>query len=334
MLSPSRTCLACPEHCSRCHDPSPYGCDACDAFYSLQRGRCVFSPVYTVLSGIAAAALACCCCCCCCLCPGMRARCCCGCGGRVRQPSLRQSLRAAEQGEVSLQPGVPTAALPPSGVWRGYYTYEGRQHNLCEFMLRFATDGSIKGEGVDDVGCYAITGRWSGHSAGTEQIDFCKKYSRGTANHQGLVTEDNEGHSVGYRGAVVGQHIGAGFRGAWSIRNAGTHSDGAFHLWPAMQEWVEAQSQVVVDPVQALQGYRPTFKVAENGECIVCFDEPISTCLQPCGHIALCAPCAELLRGQGCPICRTSIAAVLHYHDESESASQGRPMAEQALRAE
>ena len=34
---------------------------------------------------------------------------------------------------------------------RGYYTYGGRNHDVCEFELRF-DNGTVKGRGVDDVG--------------------------------------------------------------------------------------------------------------------------------------------------------------------------------------
>lgn len=34
---------------------------------------------------------------------------------------------------------------------RGYYTYGGRNHDVCEFELRF-DNGIVKGRGVDDVG--------------------------------------------------------------------------------------------------------------------------------------------------------------------------------------
>ena len=35
---------------------------------------------------------------------------------------------------------------------RGYYTYQGRNHDVCEFHLRFEQNGTVKGDGVDDVG--------------------------------------------------------------------------------------------------------------------------------------------------------------------------------------
>ena len=34
---------------------------------------------------------------------------------------------------------------------RGYYTYAGRNHDVCEFQLQFL-NGNVEGRGVDDVG--------------------------------------------------------------------------------------------------------------------------------------------------------------------------------------
>jgi len=33
-------------------------------------------------------------------------------------------------------------SLPPSGIWRGYYTYHGNRHNVCEFNLEFRRNNS------------------------------------------------------------------------------------------------------------------------------------------------------------------------------------------------
>ena len=108
----------------------------------------------------------------------------------------------------------------PSGSWRGYYTYQGRNHDVCQFHLRF--DGSsVTGDGVDDVGSYNIGGKYD---ARNHSISFVKQYRRGTRNQRGVLNEDNEGHAVTYTGRLVGQNLGAGFRGSWRIRNWGTNS--------------------------------------------------------------------------------------------------------------
>eukprot|EP00966_Prymnesium_polylepis_P178200 4126462-Prymnesium_polylepis.1 len=44
-----------------------------------------------------------------------------------------------------------------------------------------------------------------------------------------------------------------------------------------------------------------------ESECCVCYDAPIDTGLEPCGHVALCAGCASRLRPQRCPLCRADI---------------------------
>eukprot|EP00927_Polykrikos_kofoidii_P023534 TRINITY_DN21655_c0_g1_i1.p1 TRINITY_DN21655_c0_g1~~TRINITY_DN21655_c0_g1_i1.p1 ORF type:complete len:476 (-),score=57.59 TRINITY_DN21655_c0_g1_i1:267-1607(-) len=48
----------------------------------------------------------------------------------------------------------------------------------------------------------------------------------------------------------------------------------------------------------------------KNRRCVLCFDAPSKTVLQPCGHSALCRTCAsDLLEKEGprCPICRTPV---------------------------
>mmetsp|Transcript_25314 Transcript_25314/g.28156 ORF Transcript_25314/g.28156 Transcript_25314/m.28156 type:complete len:236 (+) Transcript_25314:138-845(+) len=42
-------------------------------------------------------------------------------------------------------------------------------------------------------------------------------------------------------------------------------------------------------------------------ECVVCFDEAITTLLQPCNHLCLCAGCAS--RVEKCPMCNGPIEA-------------------------
>ena len=53
-----------------------------------------------------------------------------------------------------------------------------------------------------------------------------------------------------------------------------------------------------------------TFEVSATNECIVCFDNAISTVLRPCGHIALCSGCAYRLLHCGCPVCRVTVCQV------------------------
>ena len=49
----------------------------------------------------------------------------------------------------------------------------------------------------------------------------------------------------------------------------------------------------------------------ENQLCVVCIDSPRSHILVPCGHVCLCAACAEREVWDECPVCRTSTSMVL-----------------------
>jgi len=42
-------------------------------------------------------------------------------------------------------------------------------------------------------------------------------------------------------------------------------------------------------------------------ECIVCFERPKDTLLQPCNHICCCSTCAAKLSPNICPVCRSAI---------------------------
>ena len=42
-------------------------------------------------------------------------------------------------------------------------------------------------------------------------------------------------------------------------------------------------------------------------ECVVCFERPKDTLLQPCNHICVCSDCARRLAPPICPVCRTLI---------------------------
>ena len=46
-------------------------------------------------------------------------------------------------------------------------------------------------------------------------------------------------------------------------------------------------------------------------ECRICMDEPRATAFMPCRHSVACAPCAQLLLGRPCPICRAHVASVV-----------------------
>lgn len=301
-----RTCLACTTNCRRCRDTSPTGCTECYSMYRLQGdGSCAVNKLLaTVLATVAGMIGA--------LIyyahgisngrdwPGSPGRPLFGGGGgggrsgppRQRPADQREYVGAGDWGRPRL----------PSGVWRGYYTFAGTRHDVCEFSLYFnGGTGDVKGEGTDDVGEYIIKGLHS-----QQRLAFSKTYVPRSRNVSGVVSYGNKGHTVEYRGELAGGSLGSGFRGGWSIRSSVGDHDGQFHLWPAMEGWSD-QAPSREEAGGAGAGGGRTF---EESECVVCYDRPIGTRLVPCGHVALCAECAGRLNPRKCPLCRVDITAV------------------------
>ncbi len=101
--------------------------------------------------------------------------------------------------------------LFPSGEWEGFYTYEfgpGAQRHWMSFVLRFQ-DGSITGEGTDDIAFFM----WQG--------------SYDTVSLNSIMTKSYPSHKVDYKGNVDEN----GIWGTWRIR----FSHGGFHIWPKKQ---------------------------------------------------------------------------------------------------
>ena len=207
--------------------------------------------------------------------------------------------------------GILAVPSPTHPRGSGYYRQGARQHGLVEFTLRFSADGRVLGEGSDDVGHYTITGR---HRAG--KVAFCKQYEADSRTAGGHASEGNKGHAVEYRGAParVGDggavSLSGGVRGTWSIRHE-LHGDfdGAWHMWPVMRDWNQGReggggsgSGGGIDG-----GGEAAGDDEEESECCVCYDRAIDTCLQPCGHAALCRECATRLPQRRCPLCRAEI---------------------------
>jgi len=213
-------------------------------------------------------------------------------------PLSHREFISASGPDVPLLGQGGTVALP-SGVWRGYYTNQGVRHNVCEFNLEFSgsDDRGIVGDGVDDVGRYHMTGFYGGR-----RISFTKTYEARSLNVSGVRHCQNQGHSVEYRGEMVGDSLGEGFRGAWTIHSSLGNYEGQFHLWPCMEGFTDAAP----DAGDGDNGGR-TF---EESECVVCYDRPISTRLRPCGHVALCGTCAARLNPRKCPLCRVNFSAI------------------------
>eukprot|EP00927_Polykrikos_kofoidii_P070969 TRINITY_DN67320_c0_g1_i1.p1 TRINITY_DN67320_c0_g1~~TRINITY_DN67320_c0_g1_i1.p1 ORF type:complete len:461 (-),score=37.79 TRINITY_DN67320_c0_g1_i1:98-1375(-) len=283
-LSPTRIgrCVPCASGCKHCHDTTATGCDECYFSYQKQAdGSCAFRTysclVIAVLLGVGSALVV--------------RRCCKG-------NSARSPLgHSAYINQIPSRAAVRDLGALPSGTWRGYYTFSGTRHDVCEFNLNFAADTTIHGQGVDDVGRYKMEGLH-----GCNKIAFSKTYEVRSQNVSGTVHYGNKGHTVEYRGSLAGDSLGAGFRGTWTIRNTIGNFDGDFHIWPAMAGWN--------DDSEAHRAGTGVGRSFEEHECVVCFDRPISTCLRPCGHVAMCEVCASRLTRQICPLCRTPISTI------------------------
>lgn len=287
-------CLECTKNCRKCHDTSETGCDECFFWWKLQDGSCSSLSNTTVflmffLAVVTAA----------CMSSVFFSRRFVSAGG---QPTTHQArslaLTAVQSKEQYLQsaPLVTLDASLPSGMWRGYYTFSEVRHDVCEFSLNFEpAGGHVTGDGVDDVGRYNITGAYQG-----SRLAFSKTYIPRSANVSGAVSFGNQGHTVEYRGELAGTSLGAGFRGIWSIRSSLGNYDGQFHIWPAMAGWSDEAAHEAV----------PGATTFEESECVICYDRAISTCLRPCGHVALCSICASRLSPRKCPLCRVNITSI------------------------
>eukprot|EP01127_Copromyxa_protea_P018313 TRINITY_DN5733_c0_g1_i2.p1 TRINITY_DN5733_c0_g1~~TRINITY_DN5733_c0_g1_i2.p1 ORF type:complete len:421 (-),score=75.90 TRINITY_DN5733_c0_g1_i2:84-1346(-) len=52
----------------------------------------------------------------------------------------------------------------------------------------------------------------------------------------------------------------------------------------------------------------------EDDSCKVCFDNPINTCIIPCGHLSVCLDCSQAIMAstrKQCPICQVDIAQIV-----------------------
>lgn len=283
MLEPvDSLCIPCTANCRKCHDQTESGCDDCFFWHQLQLdGSCSFRIRLAGIIGAVLSSLS-----------LLGARACRR--ARSRAVSAPRPLAAVPDQEAFVRAHLSTleTAPPfPSGLWRGYYNCAGTRHDVCEFNLQFdGASGNFSGSGVDDVGSYSITGIQHG-----TRMAFSKAYLRGSKNIAGVVSYGNQGHNVEYRGEMAGPSLGEGIRGCWSIRSSLGNDDGDFHLWPAMAGWSDQRQEA---------------RTFSESECVVCYDRPISVCLRPCGHVALCGMCASRLNPRKCPLCRVSITSM------------------------
>lgn len=120
--------------------------------------------------------------------------------------------------------------LPPSGAWAGYYLYaHSEARHRMRLNLTFTMDGSIHGEGIDDIAPFAIEGRF----------DTVMNAACWTKAYVGM-------HSVEYSGLYCQRLI----CGDWTLAGA----TGGFWIWPSrLDQSVEEQAELG-EPIEVLQG--------------------------------------------------------------------------------
>lgn len=117
-----------------------------------------------------------------------------------------------------------------SGPWVGFYTYHGeRDKHRMDLGLTFS-DGTVSGEGNDDIGRFFIGGHF----------DLASRECYWTKTYIGA-------HDVFYRGFCEGK----GIWGTWEIL---ADARGGFHIWPraqadAQNESISAKEQLEVPAV-------------------------------------------------------------------------------------
>src|SRR5258708_387902 len=116
--------------------------------------------------------------------------------------------------------------LFPSGPWTGFYNYRPGDRHRMELQLAFA-NGSMTGDGSDDVGVFRIKGRYD---AATRECHWTKSYVGG--------------HDVFYRGFREGK----GIWGTWEIT---IRAHGGFHIWPRRASEGEERPESAARPEPA-----------------------------------------------------------------------------------
>ena len=117
----------------------------------------------------------------------------------------------------------------PSGPWVGFYNYGRSDRHRMDLHLTFV-NGSMTGDGNDDIGRFLIKGRYD---SGSRECYWIKSYVGA--------------HDVFYRGFREGK----GIWGTWEI---GPRFRGGFHIWPRQadegtQEETSAGSEEPVDAI-------------------------------------------------------------------------------------
>ena len=119
--------------------------------------------------------------------------------------------------------------LFPSGPWVGFYNYRPGDRHRMDLHLTFA-NGSMTGDGNDDVGRFLIKGRYE---TATRECHWTKSYVGA--------------HDVFYRGFREGK----GIWGTWEIA---IRQHGGFHIWPrsAGEEELKHETSQQSEPVDAI----------------------------------------------------------------------------------
>ncbi len=118
--------------------------------------------------------------------------------------------------------------LYPSGPWMGFYNYRPGDRHRMDMDLTFA-NGSMTGEGNDDIGRFLIKGRYDKASG---ECYWTKSYIGA--------------HQVAYRGFREGK----GIWGTWEISLFG---HGGFRIWPGSADEGQSRSE----PVEQTQPVEP-----------------------------------------------------------------------------
>ena len=116
-----------------------------------------------------------------------------------------------------------------SGPWTGFYNYRPGDRHRMDLQLTFS-QGSINGDGNDDIGRFLIRGRYD---ATSHECYWTKSYVGA--------------HDVFYRGFREGK----GIWGTWEIKVFG---HGGFHIWPRGESEREGQTEKgeQTEPVDAI----------------------------------------------------------------------------------
>jgi len=97
-----------------------------------------------------------------------------------------------------------------------------------------------------------------------------------------------------------------------SVRNGAATSKTP--LMSVNPEWEVAQASMNNRPPSAPIDEEGTTGGDDLSICVVCMDSKRDVAFVPCGHVACCGHCADLVKGK-CPVCRATVTSVLPLHN-------------------